>query len=517
MAEASRNRFSQTPSLFQGRILPESGGWLAGYSALIHGYDLKVPLPEKLAFISPQHKSHTVAEWDVYTVRHKPGDNLESHLIFALKYEGVDLAILWALFQEISPHSIEALVKAEPESQYSRRLWFLYEWLTEKMLDLPDAESTRNYTDVVDSKLQFVGPAEPSRRHRVRNNLPGVRDFCPMIRRTEKLKKFIEMDLAALAHHKTGAIHPDVLARAAAFLLLKDSRASFAIEGERPQKSRAERWGRAIAQAGLYPLSIEELLRLQSIVIEDSRFVQLGLRQEGGFIGVHERITQMPLPDHISARWQDVPKLMDGMIAAYHHMYRKGTIDPVLLSACIAFGFVFIHPFTDGNGRVHRYLIHHVLADLDFTPKGIVFPVSAVILERINEYRRVLESYSRPRLDYIEWKPTAEGNVEVTNETINLYRYFDGTKMAEFLYECVLETIEKVLPEEIQYLERYDQMKKAINEIFDMPDHLADLLIRFLEQNEGTLSKRAKQKEFKTITDEEADQLEKIYRDVFLK
>ncbi|HIP51694.1 MAG TPA: hypothetical protein EYG94_06355 [Campylobacterales bacterium] len=29
----------------------------------------------------------------------------------------------------------------------------------------------------------------------------------------------------------------------------------------------------------------------------------------------------------------------------------------------IAFSFVYIHPLEDGNGRIHRYLIHHVLAE----------------------------------------------------------------------------------------------------------------------------------------------------------
>src|SRR4029077_3841055 len=111
----------------------------------------------------------------------------------------------------------------------------------------------------------------------------------------------------------------------------------------------------------------------------------------------------------------------------------------------IAFGFVFIHPFVDGNGRIHRYLIHHVLAEHGFTPKGVVFPVSAVILERIDEYREGLEVYSRPRLPHIEWRATKDGNVEVLNDTIDLYRYFDATRQAEFLFDCVAQTIEHSL------------------------------------------------------------------------
>lgn len=117
----------------------------------------------------------------------------------------------------------------------------------------------------------------------------------------------------------------------------------------------------------------------------------------------------------------------------------------------------------------------------------------------------------------IDWHPAKGGNVEVLNETIDLYRYFDATKMVEFLYECVHETIERVLPEEINYLIRYDQMKKEINELFDMPDHLADLLIRFLEQNEGKLSKRVKRKEFTALSEQECTQLEKLYEEIFKK
>jgi hypothetical protein len=43
---------------------------------------------------------------------------------------------------------------------------------------------------------------------------------------------------------------------------------------------------------------------------------------------------------------------------------------------------------------------------LGFTPQGIVFPVSAAILERIDDYRKVLESYSQPVMYFIEWKET---------------------------------------------------------------------------------------------------------------
>jgi Fic family protein len=69
----------------------------------------------------------------------------------------------------------------------------------------------------------------------------------------------------------------------------------------------------------------------------------------------------MPIPDHISAMWKDLKKLIAGLIAADQKLEKDTGFDAVLAAAMVAFGFVFMHPFVDGNGRIHRYLTHHVL------------------------------------------------------------------------------------------------------------------------------------------------------------
>jgi len=191
--------------------------------------------------------------------------------------------------------------------------------------------------------------------------------------------------------------------------------------------------------------------------------------------------------------------------------------DPILAATMIAFGFVFIHPFADGNGRIHRYLIHHMLFARGFSEKGLVFPVSAVILERMNEYREVLESFSSPGLDLIDWTPTPDHNVKIKNETIDIYRFFNATKHAEFLYDCVLQTIDKNLPEEIDYLLKYDEMKNFIDNTFDMPGKTVSLLITFLNQGKGKLSKRALSKEFANLTTKEVELIQETYETIFNK
>lgn len=441
---------------------------------------------------------------------------LYKHLVFALKYEGINLLVFSFIVKYYNVKQLTELVDIEPTGQYSRRIWFLIEWISGKELEGKKAITKRSYVELVDTKLQYGIEGIKSQRHLVINNLPGTRDFCPLITKTEKLEKFISADFSEKNSEYLKGVHKDVLQRTSAFLLLKDSKASFTIEGESPRSKRAARWGQVIGQAGLRDLSKEELLRLQQVVIENSRFVDMGFRSKGGFVGEHDRVSGEPLPDHVSAKWEDIDMLIDGLLKT-NEVLLKSNMDAVLSATVIAFGFVFIHPLVDGNGRIHRYLIHHMLSKMGFSKQGIIFPVSASILDHINDYRNILESYSRPLLDFIKWEETTNHNVEVLNSTIDYYRYFDATKQAEFLYECVNDTIENIIPDEIAYLTKYDDFKRFLDDEFEMPDNMVALLVRFLEQNKGRLSKRAIEKEFKGLKVHEVEIIESSFTEIFDK
>lgn len=514
--EALENKhFSQVINVFHGRQTPEQAT-LVGYGAVIDSLNLSVPLPAQLAIISEKHRQYHTPEWLVYTPRHMPQDSLYGQLIFALKYEGINLLFFKKLFDIVDKTAIELMVIKEPLSQYGRKIWFLYEWLLQNVLNVPDLKEG-NYVPLVDEKLQYgTSKGINSNRHRILNNLPGTIDFCPLVSKTRKLEDFIKEDITAKTIKVISEVHKDILLRTSAFLLLKDSKASFSIEGEVPSHIRASRWGKVIGQAGTKELSIQELVRLQQIVIESNRFVKMGLRTEGGFVGEHDRSTGEPIPEHLSARWNDLEKLMDGLLAT-STLLEKTKFNPVLSATIVAFGFVFIHPFVDGNGRIHRYLLHHLLAKLGFTPQGIIFPISAAILERIDDYRKVLEAYSQPILEFIEWKETESHNVEILNETIDYYRYFDATLQSEFIFECVSMTIENIIPNEVNYLRKFDEMKSWLDNNFEMPDKMVATLIRFLEQNNGSLSKRAQEKEFRDLKSGEIIQIEKQYKNIFEK
>lgn len=505
-------RFEQ-PVAFQGTIVP-SGSRLAGLAALVHGLNLKAPV-RAASCVSASHVRGSQRQeqfWRVFDKRYWPGDLTTDHIGFALRHENIDLLVLKRAFEAIDENVLADFIKSAPTGVETRRAWFFYETLTDKKLPLEDAGTVRA-VDALDPKSYFTTEGRLSRRHRVRDNLLGAGGYVPVLRRTGKLEEFLNRNLADKAAETIGRTGGHLVARAASFLLLADSRASFEIEGERPPHGRLERWGRAVLQAGKTKLSFEELVRLQSVVIEDTRFVYAGLRYDGVFLGERD-LNGDPMPEFIGAQPEDLHDLLTGLLAANQRM-REGTLDPVLQAAATAFGFVYIHPYQDGNGRVHRCLIHHVLAERKFTPPGMVFPVSSVMLDRIDDYRIALQNHSAPLMDYIEWQPTPDHNVMVVNDTADLYRYFDCTAAAEFLYECVARTVEHDLPKEIDYLRRHDEMLRQVMETVEMPDRFAQNLILFIRQNGGKLATRRREKEFAALTDDEVTRIEEIYHEVF--
>jgi hypothetical protein len=500
-------------SEFRGSRLPETAT-LAGYCALIALHDLRIPLPRRMAAIGTHRKPSSSEQWQIFTNRIALPVTLGEHLEFALKHEGVNLSVLAALFRSVPKTQFETWIGSAPNGASRRRIWFLYEWLMQDLLAVPPVQKVRAVT-VLDLTQQFgLEGGVRSARQSVIDNLPGTRAFCPLVWKTAALAEFGGQALDQRARTVIGRTHPDVIARAAAFLLLEDSRKSFFIENEKPTAKLVSRWAQAISEAGSRPLTLEELERLQRIVLADARFVRPGLRKGGGFVGQHDRRTREPLPVHISARPEDLSDLMKGLVA-YSGRAETGKTDPVVTAAALAFGFVYIHPFEDGNGRVHRWLFHHILSGAGFNPPGVVFPVSSTIYARLNEYRRVLESVSQPLLELIDWRATADQNVEVLNDTADFYRYFDATLHAEFLYACVKQTVERDLPDEVAYLEAYDRFLSAVLIIVDMPNSTVDLLHRFLRQNSGRLSERAKTKEFALLTEDEARAIEAAYASAF--
>jgi len=461
-----------------------------GYEWLKRTYQLDIDSPCPVVCIGGGNTPNS----RVFRPEYQPDDTLVGHLLFALKHERLNLGLLKVLFNHCDVNELEQWISNNPQGVQTRRAWFFYEWLTDKILRLPDAHTKLKYVDALNENHYYTAEKIHSTRHKVRNNMPGVPRFCWLIRKTEAMMAY---DAKALHQQMKDAYakHP-MIGRAESFLLTKDSQKSFEIEQEKFD-NRAVRWMKTVRAFMDTRLDEEKLVEMQKQLVSKP---DDGWRKDYGWIG--DRLPDAtPLPVHISAHPNALASLMDGWFEAYGRMFER---HPVAAATALAYGFVIIHPFSDGNGRIHRFILHQL---------GKV-PVSSELLERIDDYIASLEKLSAPILQRADWTVSEAYNVQLLNDTSDLYRYADATEQAEYIYGCIEQFVTHRLPQELAYLNAFDEAKHLIDAVYGMPDKDLTLLVNLCVQNQGCLSKK-KQKLFAWVDDEHIACAERIIQESF--
>lgn len=499
--------------LFQDNYIPKDSK-PAGLSFALHILDTCAPLNEYRAVSNKMIKNNirNDGKWKIYSHTYWPGEDIYFHLVFSLKYETLNLLALKKIFEKIKPSELEPFIIQSPSSSYSRKIWFLYEWLTDKELKIEEVKGV-TFVNLLDEEKYFTLRGINSTRHKIINNIIGIKNFCFIVTKSEKLLQFSQENLKEKTTNLIGSTDKRLISRAASFLLLADTKATYEIEGERAPQNRLERWAKVILEAGKNSLTIHEIKRLHKILLKDDRFSKIGIRDTEVFLGDRDQ-DNYPRPEFIGAKQADLADLMASWLKL-NQVLKESDLDPILQAVIIAFSFIYIHPLQDGNGRMHRYLFHHVLADRHFTPKGIVFPVSSVIFDHIERYKESLINFSLPLLEYIQWNSDEKLNVKILNNTRDLYQYYNLTENAEFFYEVVKQTIEVNLPGELQLLKMYDQAHKEISNFLDMPEEQLTLLINVVKDNNFELSKTKKNKYFNQLTGVEIPEIERIIKEAY--
>lgn len=449
---------------------------------------------------------------DSYPEPYRPDANLAGHLSFALKYEGVHLEFLARLFASLSKDDIEAWVNREPSGQYARRAGFFYEWLTGQQLDFPGV-SVGNYVSALPED-EYLTRSEPLKvaRWRVRNNLPGTSHYCPIVRRTPKLKEYEGYDCLAKLNELEAEFGTDILARSAVWLTIKESRASFLIEREESQTDRVKRFAsvmeRRLGEAG-DPLSAEFLAAIQSEILGD-RALRAGARRSPVFVG--ETGLTEEIVHYVAPHWEQLTTMLDGL-----REFATTTTNqsPLIRAAVLSFGFVFIHPMADGNGRISRFLVNDTLRRDGAAPAPYLLPISATITRTVANraaYDRALEHYSRPLMqrygDACSFGPWVECEDGVkTNFRFSAYTeaqfswaFPDLTAQSEYLADVIRETIESEMRQEAGFLFELRQTRARVKEVIEAPDVEIDRLIRSIKENRGTISGKL-QAEFPILED----------------
>lgn len=466
-----------------------------GYEALIRSFELKVP-PLRRVYIATDRATEVHATDAEGNERIElPGsriadtESIVGHLTFALKREDLNLTVLAALFD--LPDVIDELriwLREKPSSKYARMVGHLAEWLTDFEFDfrLPPGAPR---VPLLDPKRYVVGPAISDPKFGIINNLVGDRWFCPLVRRTDRLNTLLAEGLAAKVNDAMNSIEPEMFSRAVDYLYLSETRSTYGIEDEVPDNNRAARFRHLLELAGEPGILTEEQLCEWQSQVVSARSAEYHFRDMQNWLSRSGRLRN--IADFIPPPSNFVGAMMRG-VALVAHLAADGSVDAVVAAACASFGLVFVHPFLDGNGRLHRFLLHHLLRQAGFTPKGVVLPLSARMLDQIERYSALLKRYSRPRTDLLEYALDADSaTIHVRSpQPAWLYAYFDATEICEFILECCKACVEEDLLTEVDYLRAHDATVRELESWLDMRQAALNTLIDVIVQGNGELSKR---------------------------
>ena len=455
-------------------------------------------------------------EWEYFPKSYTPAPHPIAHVEFALKYDHLHLELLREVFQRLPHEEVAAWVGNQPTGKWARRVGYLYEFLTGADLKPKALGVGGNYARLLEER-RYVVAANPVKVQawRIEDNLLGGRDFCPVVRLTPAVRESMKLDVTGRLDELSACYAPEIFRRAVGYLYQKETRSSYDLEREEPTPDREARFVAALHDAGKASqneiLSMARLASLQNIIV-DPRYAQSAYRTDQNYIGetlpnYRQRIHFVPPPP------QFVYSLMDGLDV----FLKKSTGSHALTRAAItAFGFVFVHPFEDGNGRLHRFLIHDVLALDGHVPAGVILPVSAWMLKNLAGYDACLEAYSRPLMEMLRYDLDLDDRLTVLNpdDVESIYRYPDMTTQVEYLATAVEGALSQELEQELNFLSGYDAAKREMRAVVDMPDRKLDKLIKLLHQNRGILSNN-KRELFKELTDVELEKLTALFRATF--
>lgn len=446
-------------------------------------------------------EKHLSAEIRSWTPQYMPEDSFRGHFEFGLKYERLNFEFFSRVFERVDPQEIIAWVKDSPTGAYARRTAFFYEWFTGRMLDLPDTASNVSYVDAMDSDLYLTATrAENTKRWKVRQNLPGTRSCCPLVYLGPREERGWMYDVQAGVERLDATWGTDLLLRSAVWLTLKESRASFAIEREQGQSDRVKRFAAAIGElSGRMdaPLAQEGLATLQNAIL-GAAVLRLGIRQSPVFVGqsgFHGQVVHYIAPPP--------PVVQDMLQGLRDFESRTRGENTVARTAALSFAFVYLHPLSDGNGRVHRFLLNHLLAADGLVPAHIIIPVSATIAGSPAgraEYDRVLESFSKPLMRRYEGQyqfdtahvypdgVTSDWRFTADQDALHAWRYLDLTSHVRYFNALLHSTVEREMAQEASALRDNDASREAIKQWVELPDADADRIIASLRSNGWTVT-----------------------------
>ncbi|WP_431023344.1 Fic family protein [Halomonas sp. H5] len=484
-----------------------------GYAYLHERLRLGVSPPVRPARVRPVTRIVALEEELAVPMERAPAGDLLSHLLFALKHEGVELAILAETLPQLSPEGLIEAIQAAPNGIYLRRLGYLYEAFVARLPFDPPIRG--RVVPLFDPGHYVTGPAVRDSRWRVDFNGLGSLHYCAVVRRTPEIQALLEAEILAKARAFMASLPPGMLDRAIQWAYLSETQSSFAIERESPSPDKQQRFMQLLRQAHEgRALDESYLVELQNSTVNNPFDKAAAFRHEQNYL-------HNGLPGALGVSYLPPPPglcdaLMEALMVWANALPETGAsahdegVPALVAGAVLSFGFVFLHPFMDGNGRISRFLLHHTLCRLGELPRGNLLPISVAMKRHEADYLAALEAFSKPAREHwrVDWIDADHHDFVFTGSEA-LYRYWDATPAVAFTLRMAQAALDKDLKEEAAYLACFDRVYRAIDSRFDVRgSDLARLTMMCLSHG-GRLSKNRRKQFRYQVPDEVLDAIER--------
>jgi hypothetical protein len=466
-----------------------------GYELLLSKIDIPMMPLTQPARVKPVTRVESMPEILAIPRHVAPDDDsILSHALFALRYETIQISILEQAMRLVPAAELLARLARQPQGGYLRRAAYFWEKANGQTLPLPQETTGGNYLEIFDPTEYYTGQIwERSQKYRVVFNGIGPYEFCPVVKRDAKLEKTGAEILGRLHEWANDPKNAELLDRVVSWAYLSETRDSYAIENEVPSPDKEQSFLQAMTHLrDKTPLSEAYLIHLQNMVISNPIKAEVQFRttqnwlQRGGRGAAGVRYVP-PAPDSMMT-------LMEGFMRMAN---AQDDVPPLVKAALVSFGFVFIHPFMDGNGRIARLLAHHtlnlkgVLPDVKGSPA--ILPLSVAMKKNEKEYLNTLESFSLPARKLWDVMHISDSDFVFDFKSSPLiYAHWSGQQAAEFVTACASEALAQALIDEAVYLQGYDQAFEQIDKTYDLPNKTINLLIQWIQQNSCRMPERRK-------------------------
>lgn len=464
-----------------------------GYGFLKSALNLPVFEPNVTASLSSSVRkiTHKDNQLWVPTRYRLSSDDYVSHVLFALKHEGINLQILSLALSHIQKDDVLAAFRKKPTGIYQRQLGFLWEYFNQKTLEV-EVPSNARYVTFFDEKRYVTTKGVRNKKWRVIFNGLGSLAYCPVVDKTERIQAHLKDSVLKRFAAYLSDLDDYTSERAMQWAYASEAESNYAIEGEMLEEDElrgvihllelSHKAGRLTDQ-DFYELH-NQMMRGRGESVTSYRKIQNWLTNgDKGALGVSY---VPPSPD-------DLEDLMEAFLRMANSLPKE--IHPVIAASVTSFGFVFLHPFMDGNGRLSRFLFHQQLCLSGQMEKGQLLPISLAIKTSEAKYLAALQAFSKPARALWSMQLIARHDYDFRFDGSDaIYRYWDATQCVEFGLEMAEEALNTHLRHEVNDLMCFDAVRRAVNDRYDVRETILHHLINGCLDLNGVVSKNLRKR-----------------------